>query len=62
MDGSLGTTQAVWRRAACLMLAGAPVLAVAQPAVDGSVIAAKGTAAGAAACIACHGAKGEGNP
>jgi cytochrome c553 len=44
------------------VFAGAPVLALAQQAVDGAAIAAKGTSAGAAACIACHGAKGEGNP
>jgi cytochrome c553 len=62
MDGSLGTTRAAWRRVACLVFAGAPVLALAQQSVDGAVIAAKGTAGGAAACAACHGAKGEGNP
>jgi cytochrome c553 len=44
---------------AILALAGMPALAQGNPA--GSAIAAKGTAAGAAACIACHGAKGEGN-
>lgn len=62
MKGILRTVHGPWRRAACLVLAGAPVLAIAQQAVDGSVIAAKGTAGGASACVACHGAKGEGNP
>lgn len=62
MEGSFGTARAAWRRLACLALASAPVLAVAQQAADGSVIAAKGTAGGAAACVACHGVKGEGNP
>jgi cytochrome c553 len=62
MDGSRGTVSAAWRRAACLVLTSAPVLAMAQQAADGSVIAAKGTPSGATACVACHGAKGEGNP
>lgn len=47
--------------AACLLLAGAPLLARAQPDAGGSAIAAKGTAHGAAACASCHGAHGEGN-
>jgi len=42
-------------------LAAAASLACAQDAALGATIAAKGTAAGAAACISCHGAKGEGN-
>jgi cytochrome c553 len=46
---------------ACLLLAGVPLLAPAQPQAAGSAIAAKGTASGAAACVSCHGAKGEGN-
>jgi cytochrome c553 len=47
--------------AACLFLAGAPVPAFAVPETLGSTIAAKGTSTGAAACVSCHGAKGEGN-
>jgi cytochrome c553 len=39
-----------------------PALALAQPAADGAAIAAKGGSQGAAACVACHGAQGEGNP
>lgn len=61
MERSHGTRGA-WRYAACLVLAGTPAMAVAQQAADGGAIAAKGTAGGAAACVACHGVKGEGNP
>lgn len=46
---------------ACLLLCGITLPAFAQPAALGSTIAAKGTAAGAIACVTCHGAKGEGN-
>lgn len=45
--------------AAVLLL---PVAAQAQEKVDGAAIAAKGGANGATACVACHGANGEGNP
>lgn len=50
----------VWMRAGVLALAAMPALASAQ-AGAGAAIAAKGTPAGAAACVTCHGAKGEGN-
>ena len=42
-------------------LAAVASLSSAQDAALGATIAAKGTAAGAAACVSCHGAKGEGN-
>jgi cytochrome c553 len=61
MEKSHGTHGA-WRYAACLVFVGAPVIAVAQQAADGGAIAAKGTAGGATACVACHGVGGEGNP
>lgn len=44
-----------------LALSGPPVPAFAQANADGRTIAEKGTASGAAACVACHGANGEGN-
>lgn len=44
--------------AACLFFSGAPAPAFGQ---SGSAIAAKGTPTGVAACVSCHGAKGEGN-
>jgi cytochrome c553 len=47
--------------AACFSLAGMAMPAYAQPGASGSTIAAKGSPAGAAACVSCHGAKGEGN-
>lgn len=50
-----------WKWGAVLALAVTPAAALAQPANTGAAIAAKGTAGGAAACVACHGAKGEGN-
>lgn len=50
-----------WICTSIMALAGAPALAGTAASVAGSAIAAKGTAAGAAACVACHGAKGEGN-
>lgn len=45
--------------AACALGALLPALASAQD--DGAAIAAKGGKNGATACVACHGAKGEGN-
>ena len=56
---------ALWKHMAVLALALAlaviPGAAVAQSGNAGAAIAAKGTPGGAAACVACHGAKGEGN-
>lgn len=48
--------------AAGILLAGACAPGLAQPdAALGRTIASKGTAAGALACVTCHGAQGEGN-
>lgn len=61
MNRSIWTPAVSPARTACLILLGLPMLAGAQPAATGSTIAAKGTPGGAAACVSCHGAKGEGN-
>lgn len=46
---------------ACLLLSGISLPTFAQSTALGSTIAVKGNAAGAIACVTCHGAKGEGN-
>ena len=48
------------RLAAAGLLCAAVATATAQPAKQGQQIAAQGTSQGVAACISCHGAKGEG--
>lgn len=48
--------------AVCAAASLLPALSHAQEHADGAAIAAKGGANGATACVACHGAKGEGNP
>lgn len=55
----VGCSRWVGLCAAVLLL---PAAAQAQEKVDGAAISAKGGANGATACVACHGAKGEGNP
>ena len=57
----LNINSCVMRRlAAAGLLCAAVATATAQPAKQGQQIAAQGTSQGVAACISCHGAKGEG--